>query len=169
MGLEKYKYLAGYQEDLLIQIDGLIENKSLSKIILKKYPKCHEITTDKLLYTYVADLKNKYLRKASSINKVLYDNKLTLQKQALGLHSFVSRIQGNKLKSKNEIRIAGVLKKVPIEFLRVIVVHELAHLKEKEHNKSFYKLCKHMEPNYHQLEFDLRLYLTHNDYFDPLY
>jgi len=26
----------------------------------------------------------------------------------------------------------------------MIVVHELAHLKEREHNKSFYKLCENM-------------------------
>ena len=42
----------------------------------------------------------------------------------------------------------------------MIVVHELAHLKEREHDKAFYALCQHMEPDYHQLEFDLRLWLT---------
>ena len=41
-----------------------------------------------------------------------------------------------------------------------LVVHELAHLKEMEHNKAFYQLCTHMLPDYHQLEFDLRVYLT---------
>jgi predicted metal-dependent hydrolase len=51
----------------------------------------------------------------------------------------------------------------------MIVVHELAHLKEKEHNKSFYHLCEHMEPNYNQLEFDLRVYLTCIDIFGPIY
>jgi UTP pyrophosphatase len=40
------------------------------------------------------------------------------------------------------------------------VVHELAHLKEMEHNKAFYQLCEHMLPGYAQLEFDLRLFLT---------
>ncbi len=62
-----------------------------------------------------------------------------------------------------------VFKTAPLEFLRMIVAHELAHLKEKEHNKAFYKLCEHMEPDYHQLEFDLRLYLTHLDLHGPLY
>jgi predicted metal-dependent hydrolase len=42
----------------------------------------------------------------------------------------------------------------------MIVVHELAHLKEREHDKAFYALCQHMEPDYHQLEFDTRLWLT---------
>ena len=41
----------------------------------------------------------------------------------------------------------------------MIVVHELAHLRELEHNRAFYQLCQHMEPDYAQLEFDLRLYL----------
>jgi hypothetical protein len=40
------------------------------------------------------------------------------------------------------------------------VVHELAHLKEREHNKPFYALCEHMLPGYHQVEFDTRLWLT---------
>jgi hypothetical protein len=42
----------------------------------------------------------------------------------------------------------------------MIVVHELAHVKEKEHNKAFYQLCTYMEPHYHQYELDCRLYLT---------
>ena len=45
----------------------------------------------------------------------------------------------------------------------MIVVHGLAHVKEKDHNKAFYKLCVSMEPDYHQIEFDVRLYLTHLD------
>jgi predicted metal-dependent hydrolase len=56
-----------------------------------------------------------------------------------------------------------MFKSVPEEFLEMIVVHELAHFKEKEHNKAFYKLCEYMQPSYHQAEFDLRLYLTHID------
>jgi predicted metal-dependent hydrolase len=51
----------------------------------------------------------------------------------------------------------------------MIVVHELAHLKEKEHNKAFYNLCTHMEPEYHQLEFEMRLYLTHVELHGGLY
>ena len=72
-------------------------------------------------------------------------------------------MQGGKLKAKHEIRVATLFRNLPEEFLRMIVVHELAHLKEKEHNKAFYGLCQRMEPQYHQYEFDLRLYLTHLD------
>jgi hypothetical protein len=56
-----------------------------------------------------------------------------------------------------------LFKEAAPEFLKMIVVHELAHLKESDHNKAFYKLCEHMLPGYHQLEFDLRVYLTWRD------
>ena len=82
-------------------------------------------------------------------------------KNALGTHTTVSRVQGSKLKAKREIRVATLFKTVPDEFLRMITVHELAHLKERDHDKAFYQLCTHMEPRYHQLEFEVRVYLTH--------
>ena len=57
--------------------------------------------------------------------------------------------------------MASLFKDTPEPFLKMIVVHELAHLREREHDKAFYKLCTHMEPAYHQLEFEVRIYLTH--------
>ena len=92
-----------------------------------------------------------------------YDNKLHIIHQALGTHTTVSRVQGSRLKAKREIRVAAMFRELPLEFLRMISVHELAHMKQKEHDKAFYQLCCRMEPHYHQYEFDLRLYLAHAD------
>lgn len=114
----------------------MLEEKTLSKYLLSKYPKPHNITNDKVLRSFVMNLKNQYLKKSSPLSKIKFDDKIHVINNALGLHSFVSRVQGNKLKSKNEIRIATVFKSAPEEFLQMIVVHELAHLKEKEHNYS---------------------------------
>jgi predicted metal-dependent hydrolase len=80
--------------------------------------------------------------------------------QALGTHTAISRVQGGRLQAKREIRIASVFKDAPASFLRMIVVHELAHLREREHDKAFYALCQHMEAAYHQMEFETRLWLT---------
>jgi len=163
------KYLNGYPSEVKSQIQTLIDKDTLAEFLLKKYPITHEVRSDKALYAYVMGLKNQFIRKSDPLSKVVYDDKLDVLHQALGLHSFVSRVQGGKLKAKNEIRIGSVFKKVPIEFLKMITVHELAHIKEKQHNKAFYKLCQHMEPDYHQLEFDMRLYLTHLDVAGKLY
>ncbi|WP_433638779.1 M48 metallopeptidase family protein [Kluyvera georgiana] len=154
-------YLQGYPESLLAQVTVLIEQKRLEDVLQKRYPTRHDISTDKALYQYTQDLKSQYLRNAPPINKVMYDNKIHVLKNALGLHTAVSRVQGGKLKAKAEIRVATVFRNAPEPFLKMIVVHELAHLKEKDHNKAFYQLCCHMEPQYHQLEFDTRLWLTH--------
>lgn len=167
--MRSLKYLAGYPATITDQIQRLIDHQKLGEMLLKKYPACHDIRTDKALYAYVIDMKNQFLRQSSPLGKVVYDDKIDVLHQALGLHSFVSRVQGGNLKAKNEIRIGSTFKTAPIEFLRTIAVHELAHLREKQHNKAFYKLCQYMEPDYHQLEFDMRLYLTYLDLSGKLY
>ena len=157
------KYLAGYPEHLHAQVRALIEQDRLGAILREKYGNAHAVRNDRQLYDYTLAMKERYLRKAEPLNKVVYDNKLQVVKHALGTHTTVSRVQGSRLKASREIRIATVFRDAPADFLKMIVVHELAHLKENEHNKPFYQLCTHMAPGYHQLEFDLRLYLTHLD------
>lgn len=163
MSHNELKYINHYPQAIKNQVLQLIKQDKLSSYLLGKYKKPHELKTDKALFSYVNDLKNTHMKKVGSLSKVVYDGKINVIHNALGTHHFISRVQGNKLKSKNEIRISSMFKSVPEEFLQMIVVHELAHFKEKEHNKAFYKLCEYMQPNYHQLEFDLRLYLTHID------
>ena len=163
------KYLNGYPEELTSKIQTMLDNNTLKDFLLKKYPDTHKITSDKALRDFVMALKNQYIKKSAPLSKIIFDKKIHVVNNALGLHSYVSRVQGNKLKSKNEIRIASIFKKVPEEFLLMIVVHELAHLKEKEHNKAFYQMCCHMLPNYHQIELDLRIYLTQLDNIGQIY
>ena len=130
-------------------------------MLLRKYPAAHAVRTDKALYDYVMAIKGEFLRSSGPLTKVAYDSTLHVISNALGTHTTVSRVQGNKLKAKREIRVATLFREGPPEFLRMIAVHELAHFKEREHGKAFYQLCTRMEPHYHQYELDLRLYLTH--------
>lgn len=156
-------YLAGYPEQVVSRVRRLIEEKGLCSLLKRKYPAGHDIRTDRALYDFAMALKNEYLRSAQPLSRVAYDGRIQVIQQALGSLTFVSRVQGGKLKAKHEIRVASLFRDAPAEFLRMIVVHELAHLKEKDHTKAFYKLCEHMEPAYHQLEFDTRLHLIHLD------
>jgi UTP pyrophosphatase len=157
------KYLQAYPANLQDQIRQLIAQQRLGDYLSQRYPGRHEVQSDKALYAYVQGLKQEHLRNAPAIDKVLFDNRLDLTHRALGLHTAVSRVQGGRLKAKKEIRVAALFREAAPEFLQMIVVHELAHLKETEHNKAFYKLCEYMLPGYHQVEFDLRVYLTWRD------
>lgn len=153
-------YLQGYPEHLLAQVRTLIEQQRLGEVLQQRYPDAHQVLSDKALYDYTLAFKNRFMRSAPPISKVIWDNKIKVMKHALGLHTAISRVQGGNLKAKAEIRVSTFFRHAPEPFLRMIVVHELAHLKEKEHSKAFYQLCCHMEPDYHQLEFDARLWMT---------
>ena len=157
------KYLGAYSDQTRTQVAQLLDQNRLADILLQRYPKAHDVRNDRALYDYVQDLKTEFLRNAEPINKVAFDSKIHVIQHALGLHTSISRVQGGKLKAKHEIKVATMFRDAPIEFLRMIAVHELAHVKEKAHDKAFYKLCTYMDPNSHQYEFDLRLYLTHLD------
>lgn len=154
------RYLAGYPPQLLAQVREALAAGTLAASIARRYPDSHDVRTDRALYDYVSDWRSRYLRNAEPLSKVQYDNKLHVIQHALGTHTAVSRVQGGRLKAKREIRVATLFRDAPADFLRMIVVHELAHLKERAHDKAFYALCEHMAPDYHQLEFDLRLWLT---------
>ncbi len=167
--MKSLRYITAYGKETNQKVAHLIETKKLTSLLLQKYPLAHDITTDKALYTYTQSLKNQYLKKSSPLSKVIYDNRIGITHEALGLHTYSNKIQGSKIKRKNEIRIGTIFKSTPKEFLRMIVTHELVHLKEKEHNKAFYQLCTHIEPNYGQYEFDMRLYLIHLEVFGKVW
>lgn len=163
------KYLSSYPDELKASIQKLIDENRLAEVLLARYPNAHAFNNDKLLREYVLSLKSRFLKKSNPLTEIRYNASLHVIHNALGMHRMHTRAHGGKLKVKSDIQISTVFKKVPEAFLKMIVVHELAHLKEKEHNKAFYQLCEHMLPEYHQLEFDARVYLTQLELGGSLY
>jgi hypothetical protein len=154
------KYFEGYGKAVQAQVRALVAQDRLDAYIRSKYQETHEAWDDKALFVAAVELKNRFLRNAPPLHRVRYDSRLQVLSHALGMHTRSSRVQGPRLKTHREIRVASVFREAPAAFLKMILVHELAHLKETEHTKAFYQLCTHMAPDYFQLEFDLRLYLT---------
>ena len=153
-------FLAGYPLALLQQVNALRATGQLGQHLASRYPESHQVRTDGALYEHASTLKARFLRNAPTLAKVVFDGRLQLEQRALGTLTTVSRVQGGRLTAKREIRVAAWFKDAPAAMLDMIVVHELAHLREREHNKAFYALCQHMLPDYQQIEFDTRLYLT---------
>ena len=154
------KYLAANPAARQAQAQALIDEGRLADYLASRYASGHTVQSDRALFDYTQALKQRHLRNAAPLDKVCYDAKLKVVQHALGTHTRRSQVQGRQLKSRREIRVASLFREAPEDFLRMIVVHELAHLRELDHNKAFYQLCQHMEPSYAQLELDLRLYLT---------
>ena len=167
--MRNLRYFQNYSSTIKDQVEALINSGKLKSYLKKMYPNSHQINSDKLLYQYANDLKKKFMRNTPQISKVHYEKQKDLINNALGTHSFVTRKHGGKLRSKHEIRIAMFLKDAPAKMLEMLVVHELAHFKEKEHNKAFYSLCTYMQPDYHQVELDLRLYMVLLEQGDTLF
>ncbi|WP_077033585.1 M48 family metallopeptidase [Pelomonas sp. KK5] len=154
------KYLQGYAPALQAQVAQLLADGKLGELLQRKYPDTHEVRSDKALFDYTNELKARHMRNAPPLNLVRFDAKLKILQHALGTHTRAPQQQGQKLKMRREIRVASLFREAPAEFLKMIVVHELAHIKEAEHDKAFYALCHHMAPDYAQLEFDTRVWLT---------
>jgi predicted metal-dependent hydrolase len=167
--MSELKYLTAYSDQIQAQVLAMLDQNTLGDFILQRHPKAHSFSKDASLREYALNIKNQYMKKSAPINKVVYDAKLHIVKNALGTHTYAPRVQGAKIKTKNEIRISSIFKVGPEAFLNMIVVHELAHIKEKQHNKAFYQLCVRMLEGYHQLEFETRLYLTQLETKGPIY
>ncbi|HQC87081.1 MAG TPA: metal-dependent hydrolase, partial [Rhodoferax sp.] len=121
---EQLTYLRGYPQEALDKVAQMLRDNRVGTWLTNRYPQAHGIRTDRALYDHVQELKSQYLRGAEPLSKVAFDSKLQVVQNALGTHTTVSRVQGSKLKSKREIRIAALFKDAPPEFLRMIVVHE---------------------------------------------
>jgi predicted metal-dependent hydrolase len=167
--MTKIDYFQDYPQNIRDHFELLLKNGQIKSYLLKKYPVGHQINSDKQLYAYANEIRMKFMKKSPQIDKVKYEKQKDLLRNALGTHTFISRNHGGKLKSKHEIRVALSLKDAPEEMLEMLVVHELAHFKEKDHNRAFYNLCEYMMPDYCDVEVDTLLYLSLVDQGDELY
>ena len=114
-------YLAHYPVHLQNKISQLIDANQLGDWLRGRYPTTHKVANDNDLRDYAISLKNQYMKKTQPLSKVIYDSKIHIVNHALGLHSYVSRVQGGKLKSKNELRVSTLFKNTPDAFLNMIV------------------------------------------------
>lgn len=152
-------YLGAYPPRLVDEVAALISGGRLGQLLRDRYGPPHAARSDRALYDYVDAMRREYLRNAQPLARVAFDARLQTLRRALGTHTSVSRVQGARLKARREIHVDGVFREAPEGFLRMIVVHELAHLRSHDHDKAFYQLCCWMEPDYHRLEFDVRAWL----------
>lgn len=153
-------YLDGYPASTIARVQELVATGELRGWLLARHPEGHHHRNERALYAYAVELKNRHLRQAPPLAKVVYDPRLEVLQQALGLHTRTARVHGRRLSARNEIRVAAVFRHAPLAFLDMILVHELAHLKVPDHSRAFYQLCRNMKPDYDRLELETRIWLA---------
>ena len=98
--LARMQYLAHYPEELQDQVRALIDAGRLGPLLASRYPSKHEIQSSPALYDYVMAIKRAKMASSPPLSKVVYCEKISTLNQALGTHTYATRVQGGKLKTK---------------------------------------------------------------------
>lgn len=122
--------------------DWIAENLEKMKARAEKYPS--QISEDEAKFL---------IEKAKKIlpDKVAYYSKLmNLYPTALKITAAKTRF--GSCSGKNSICFSYLLIRYPDEAIDYVVVHELAHIKHKNHSKAFYALIEKYLPDYKERE-----------------
>lgn len=79
---------------------------------------------------------------------------------ATGIRFRKTKRQWGSCSAKNVLSFNTMSMKLPHHVLQYIIVHELAHIKHKHHQKSFWQLVEHHLPDYKARIKELRNYTT---------
>ena len=110
------------------------EKKLLSDFLIKDLDKFYKEEIQKIIPFLV--------EKYSNLMQ-LYPTKISYRK---------NRRTWGSCNFKNELNFNILLAKYPIFIIEYIVIHELAHIKHKNHSKDFYFLVEKFSPNYKKIE-----------------
>jgi len=58
--MSSLKYLSAYSEQTREQVSQLLTQNRLREVLLKRYPKAHDLRTDRALYQYIQELKTRF-------------------------------------------------------------------------------------------------------------
>ncbi len=130
-----------------ISIRDLYEDENIV-LILGKKKSLHV----KDLVSFYRDLtKVIVLKEVKEISKLtsLYPKKISFRK---------TKRRWGSCNGRNEITFSITLAQLPKECVRYIVLHELAHIRFKNHQREFYDFIKRYMPNYKELEKEIKYY-----------
>lgn len=158
----------------------LSEDKKIVQLLLQKWEKLLqknlsktnnklEILTDEyvlifwekvLLQNIPGKLQDYVLEKFEKesiffLNK--YASKIWFSYQKLIIKTF--KTKWGSCSSNQNIALNFKLVHLPIKFLEYVVIHEICHLKEKNHGKNFWSLVEKFCPNYKEIRKELNQYI----------
>ncbi len=133
------------------------EKNSLRFIMQKGFRYSYKNDLDKTKFLEILD--GFYLQKAQE----LLPKKIKEHAESMGLHP--TKISFKKTKSQwgscskaNALSINTGVMKLPWHLIEYIIIHELAHIKHKNHQKQFWALVAQYVPNAQELRREMKAY-----------
>ena len=152
---EEFSYIG---EDYIIDVEEIHENKIKVKIdtenkkILIKIPEKLEQEKRKQNIDNVIKKLLKMETDRIIQNRLPYWSKITeLEYSSYMIGDTTSKF-GSCSPSKRKLYFSNRLVMLPEDKIDAIIVHELCHLKYKDHSKNFYNLVKEYIPNYQEID-----------------
>lgn len=107
----------------------------------------------------VDDVDLFYKARALEIMPELVDkNALRMQLYPSALKFRKNKTRFGSCSAKNSISLNILLMKYPLEVIEYVVIHELAHIKHKNHSRKFWSLVEEYCPDYKRLDKMLKLF-----------
>lgn len=125
-------------------------NRSQFYYLGKKYDK-KDFNIDEIDFFYKNEAKSIILPIVEQYKKIMNVdlNKISFRK---------NKTRWGSCSSKNNISLNTNLVKLPIELIKYVVVHELAHIRHKHHKKQFWDECEKYMPDSKFLDKQLKDY-----------
>jgi len=123
-------------------------------IFILYYQRYNEETFHKCIDTFYKEAAKLYIPTIVEIwakKMNLTPNKLSFRK---------TRRQWGSCSGKNDLSFNTMMMKLPISVIQYIIIHELAHIKHKHHQKSFWLLVEQYLPHYKKEINTLKSYTT---------
>lgn len=161
----KHIYLRIYDSHVEVSSNKFVSDDYIKKFILKHID--HIIEKQKSVNYYYLFGK-KYIKNGID-EKEIYKNKLPevilpmvyKYSNKMNLHPSKISFRFNKTRwgscsYKNSVSFNYYLAKLPVELIEYVVVHELAHIKHKNHGKDFWALVEKYLPDVKERRKNLR-------------
>ncbi len=118
----------------------------------------YHIYDEKLFQTHIDRFYKQEAQKQIPTHVELWAEKMSLSPESL--HFRKTKRQWGSCSGKNILSFNTMMMKLPQDVIQYIVIHELAHIKHKHHQKSFWNLIEEYLPDYRQHVAQLKTYTT---------
>lgn len=142
---------------------ALIEDKKQMKVSLEHIPnkafklKYKEKNRDLFHHAIDSFYKNQAKKLVVSI---VEEQAKIMQLYPTAINFRKTKRQWGSCSAKNRLSFHSHIVKLPLDVIQYIIIHELAHIRHKHHQKAFWKEVENYCPNYKKCEQQLKEYLT---------